>query len=88
MDARQKAKDLITLALDERTPEKERISAAFGCLKVIAKNGLLDSPLDGILSSDNETVQAAATIFEALSNPVLVKSVRKIAGGFSRGRRR
>ncbi len=67
MDPRQKAKDLMTLALDERTPEKERLAAAFGALKVIEKNALLDSPFDGI---DNESVRAAVdianrTIFDA-----------------------
>jgi hypothetical protein len=40
------------------------------------------------MQSDNETVQAAASIFEKLTDPEFVKSVKKVAGGFSRGRRR
>jgi hypothetical protein len=81
--ARQKAKDLVKLAIDERTPEKERIAAAFGALKIIDKYDLLSSPLDGIMQSDNETVQAAATIFETLTNPDLVSSVKKVARGIA-----
>jgi hypothetical protein len=85
---RQKAKDLMTLALDERGNEKERINAAFKALKVIDDNGLLDSPLDGIMAMDNEHVKAAASIFDTLSNPDFVRSVKKVAGGISRARSR
>lgn len=79
MDMRQKAKDLMNLAIDERTPEKERIAAAFGALKIISKNDLLSSPLDGIdfegvTGLDKETVDAATTIF------------KKVAGGFAKRR--
>jgi len=90
MDTRQKAKDLINLALDESAKgnEKERIVAAFKALKIISDNGLLNSPLDGIMQSDNETVQAAASIFEKLTDPAFVKSVKKVASGFGRGKRR
>jgi hypothetical protein len=88
MSERQKAKKLMALALDERTPEKERLSAAFNALKLIDKHGLLDSPLEGILNSDNETIKAASTIFERLTDPDLVKSVKKVAGGLGRSRRR
>ena len=84
---RQKVKDLIVLALDERTPEKERIAAAFGALKIIDRHDLVSSPLDGIMNSDNESVKAAATIFEHLSNPDLVSSIKKVAGGLRRRRR-
>ena len=87
-DARQKAKDLMKLALDERTPEKERIAAAFGALKIIDKNELLSSPLDGIMAIDNESVQAAGSIFETLTHPNFIKSVKKVAGGVSRARGR
>lgn len=86
-DVRQKTKDLIELALDERTPEKERISAAFNALKLIRKHGLVDSPLDGLLDG-NETVQAAKTILEKILDPELTRSVKKVRDGFSRRRRR
>lgn len=82
--ARQKAKDLMTLALDERTPEKERVVAAFGALKIAFRYDLFSSPLDGILQSDNESVKAAATIFEMLTDPDFVRSVKKVAGGIAR----
>jgi len=88
-DARQKARDLMKLALDERTPERERINAAFKALAIIEKNDFLTSPLDGIMAIDNEAVQAAGSIFETLSNPNFIKSVRKVAGSVARrGRRR
>ena len=84
---RQRAKDLMAVALDERNnSDKERLAAAFKALKIIRDHSLLDSPLDGILQSDNETVQAAATIFDRLTDPTLVASVKKIAGGISRAR--
>lgn len=87
MNTRQKAKDLMKLALDERTPEKERIAAAFGALKIVDRDGLLDSPLEGIMAIDNESVQAAASIFETLTNPRFVKSVKQVANKVRRGRR-
>lgn len=87
-DAREKAKKMMKLALDERTPEKERIAAAFGALKIIDKDGLLASPLDGIMAIDNEHVQAATTIFETLSNPNFVKNVRKVAAAVSSARKK
>jgi hypothetical protein len=87
-DVRQKAKDLMALSLDERTPEKERLSAAFKALQIIERHGLLDSPLEGILGSDNEAIKAGVTIFEKLTDPTFVGSVKKVAGGLSRARRR
>jgi len=87
--ARKKAKELMAMALDERNnSEHERIRMAFSALKVIEKYHLLDSPLDGIMETDNETVKAAATIFDHLTNPDLVNSVKKVAGGLRRSRRR
>jgi hypothetical protein len=86
---REKAKKLMVLALDQRTPENERIAAAFSALKIIDKGGFLDSPLDGIMASiDNENMQAAASIFETLSNPNFVKSVKKVASGIASRRRK
>jgi hypothetical protein len=83
---RQKARDLIELALDESTTDEERISAAMKAAKLIRKHDLLSSPLDGLLDSDNETVQAASNIFEVLTDPKLAKSVKKVADQFRRRR--
>ena len=85
MDMRQKAKDLMELALGEsKGNEKERIAAAFKALKIIQEHDLLASPFDGldlggITGLDKETVGAAATL------------LKKVAGGFAnrgKGRRR
>jgi hypothetical protein len=88
MNARQKARDLIELALEENGDDKERIAAAMKALRIIRKYDLLSSPLDGLLSSDNETVKAATSIFEKLTDPDLVNSVKKISGRISQARRR
>lgn len=79
MDVRQKAKDLVELAGDKRTPEKERANAAVAAIALIRKHDLLTIPetsenrvaaiLDGISSIidvDDDTVQAVATIFKAV----------------------
>ncbi len=90
MSARQKAKDLVELAADVDTPDNERIAAAMKLVKMIRKYDLLASPLDGLMSSDNETVQAATDIFSRITDPSLVKSLKKVADqiGRVRGRRR
>ena len=86
---RQKVKDLMTLALDERTPDKERVTSAFQALKMIDKYDLLSSPLDGIMDNvNNETVQAAGSIFQKLTDPDFVSSVKKVGRAISSRRRR
>lgn len=85
---RQKVKDLIDLALDTRTPENERLAAGFKAIRLIRKYDLLASPLDGLLDSGDETVQAAASVFETLTNPKLVGNLKKVASRFNRRRRR
>lgn len=85
---RQKAKDLIRLALADGTPDKESRTAAIRAIKLIEKYDLLSSPLDSVLDSENETVQAARTIFETLTNPLLANSVRTIGRQVRRARRR
>jgi hypothetical protein len=87
MSTRQKAKDLVALAVDDRTPEKERITAALRAVKLIAKYGLLASPLD-ILDSENETVQAVRGIADVLLDPKLRRNVARVASGLKRRRRR
>ena len=88
MNARQKARDLIELASDVHNDDKERISWAMKACSLIRKHDLLASPLDGLLDSDNETVQAATSIFEKLTDPELVRSVKKIGGRLGRRRSR
>ena len=87
MSARQKAKDLVELAADVDTPDNERIAAAMKVVKMIRKYDLLASPLDGLMASDNETVQAATDIFSRITDPSLVKSLKKVADQIGRVRR-
>lgn len=84
MSARQKAKDLVELAADVDTPDNERIAAAMKLVKLIRKYDLLASPLDGLMASDNETVQAATDIFGRLTDPTFLASVKKIGGQLGR----
>ena len=88
MSRRQKVKDLIKLALDGDNNDNERMAAALRAVKIIDKYDLLSSPLDGLLASDNETVQAATDIFSRITDPILVRSVKKIADQVGRARQR
>jgi len=88
MTPRQKARDLIELAADERTPEKERLAAALKAVAIIRKHDLLASPLDGILDSGDETVQAVKSIFDVFTDPKLRENVKKVARRVNRARRR
>lgn len=87
MSNRQRAKDLIELALDDGASEAERLSAALKAIRLIRKHDLLSSPLD-LIDTENETVQAVKGIFETLTNPKLVKNVKKVGERFSGRRRR
>jgi hypothetical protein len=80
---RQKVKDLVELAVDDSTTDKERVAAAMKAVVLIRKHDLLTSPLD-ILSSENETVQATKSILEVLTDPKLAKNVKKVADRFRR----
>jgi len=84
--ARKKVRDLIELACAEGNEDAERRVAAMRAVKIIRKYGLLSSPLDGLLSSDNETVQAASTLLDAITDPRIVGSAKKIADRFRRRR--
>lgn len=93
MNLRQKARDLVELAADERTPDKERLAAAMKAVALIRKHDLLSSPLDAIIGSvDNETIQetvsAAKTIYDRLTDPDLIDSFRKLTRKKKRSRRR
>jgi hypothetical protein len=83
---RQQAKDLIELAVDERTPEKERLNSAVKAVAIIHKYNLLSSPLDAL--NDNETVRAVTTIVEKFADPDLMSSVKTIGREIGRRRRR
>lgn len=87
-DPRQKAKDLVELAFDDRTPDKERAIAAMKAVAVIRKYDLLSSPIDDILKIDNETVRAVGGIFEALTDTKLKRDVKTVFERARRSRRR
>lgn len=84
-DRRQKVKDLIELACDEGNEDGERTAAAMRAVKLIRKYNLLSSPFD-LLDGNNEVVQAAKSIVEAL--PDFADNARKIVREVGRMRRR
>jgi hypothetical protein len=83
MNYRQKAKDLMNLALDEaKGNEQERIAAAFRSLAIIREHDLLASPLEGIDLSgvtglDKETTDAAVTIFKKVAGGIVAARKKK-----------
>ena len=91
-DMKQRVRDLIVLALDDDTPEKEARAAAFKAITLVEKYNLLDSPLDGILggfkNSDNETVKAVSNIVQRFVDPGMMNDIRTVAGKVKRTRRR
>jgi len=85
MNPRQKAKDLVRLAADERTPEKERMVSAIKAVGLIQEHGLLDSPLDGIgdvLRGEQaqRTVKAASKLYDAFTDPDVLGALKGIGG--------
>ena len=82
-DTRQKALDLIELALDDSTTEDERRSAAVRAVKFIDKYDLLARPFEG-----NSTVQAAVDVLDKLTDPSIVDSFKKIGEKIGQVRRR
>lgn len=84
---RKKARDLIELAVDENTPKEERLAAAFNAAKLIHKYDLLASPLDELLGSENETIRAASTVLDRITDPAFIDSVKTIGRGLSRRER-
>lgn len=78
MNQKQRARDLIELAVDDRTPEKERLAAAVKAVTLIRQHDLLASPFDGLSESGSETVRAATKIVEKLTDPDLISSARKM----------
>ena len=78
MDAVQKVKDLMNLALHEGTPEKERNEAAIGAIRIISRYELLGK----------KRVDIAANIIEKFTNPLFVEGIadraEKIVSGAER----
>ena len=79
MDVVQKTKDLIKLALHEKTSENERNEAAIGAARLIDKYDLLGT---------TKPIDVAANILEKLTNPLFAEGVaeraEKIASTFDR----
>lgn len=80
--AKEKARRLIELAVDDGTPEAERDNAAFRAAKLIHKYDLLSSPLEDMLDR-NETVQAAKTVIETVTSPDVLESIRTLGKGIA-----
>lgn len=76
-DPRQKALDLIELALDEATTEEEGRSAAVKAVKLIDKHDLLAST-----GSENDTVRAVSTAVGTVMEAI--NSVKNTADQFTR----
>lgn len=66
MDANQKVRDLMTLALDERTPKNEAEQAAMGALRIIKQYELLDK---------KKKVDVAASVLAKLMDPGFLEGV-------------
>lgn len=85
MNPRQKAKDLVRLASDERTPEKERLVAAIRAVGLIQEHGLLDGPLDGIGdvlrgAQAQTAVKAASKLYGVFTDPDVLGVLKGISG--------
>lgn len=76
MDVVQKVKDLIKLALHERTPENERNEAAVGAIRLIDKYELLGT---------RKRIDVAAEIIEKYTSPGFVEGVADRAERFASG---
>lgn len=84
---REKAASLVRLAADERTPREERVVAALSAAALIQKHNLLENPIDAFFDKNSETVQAASTIFETLTDDRLRDSLKKLKGAFTKRQR-
>lgn len=82
-DPRQQALQLIELALDDSATSEERRSAAMRAVKHIDKYDLLSTPFQG-----NETVQAAMSIADTITNSGVVDDLKTILAKAAKMRRR
>lgn len=76
MDVVQKTRDLIKLALHERTPENERYQAAIGAVRLIDEYALLGT---------KKRIDVAAEIIERVTSPGFVDGVASRAEGIASG---
>lgn len=82
-EKRDKAKKLIENALDDGVGPEERNAFAVRAIKLIRKYDLLTPPvLDGIL--ENETVRAAKTVLDNVTNPDFLGSLKTIGREFQK----
>lgn len=72
-DPRQKALDLIELALDPGATDEERRTAAVRAVKFIDDYDLLSRPFEG-----NKTVQATIDVLDKLADPSIRDGIRTI----------
>jgi len=84
--AREKAKGLIAIALDERNKEeKERIAAAFNALAIIERHGLIESPLAGLIDPETREMIDSGEKFIRGAKKIYDRFQGRSGGG---GRRR
>ncbi len=76
--SRQKALDLIELALDDSTTEEECRSAAMTAVKFIDKHDLL------VPDSRNDAVRAVSSVVDTITDPDFVDRVKTITDVFTR----
>jgi hypothetical protein len=83
MDAREKAKKLIKLAVHEKTPDKERFAAALAAVKIIDRASLLDEDTNAGPSITPDDLQASVTavqtLFAALTDPSVLAAAKRLA---------
>lgn len=84
---RQKAKDLVELACNDGTTDKERVAAAIRAVGLIKKYDLLSSPIESMLNVDNEAVQAVGDLLNVVTDPKVVGSVKTLLGRLGSRRR-
>lgn len=84
-EKRDKAKKLIENALDDGVGPEERNTFAVRAIKLIRKYDLLTPPaLDGIL--ENETVRAAKTVLDNVTNPDFLGGLKTLGREFQKAR--
>ncbi len=84
--ALERARDLVRLGADQRTPEDEARNAAVKACKYIRKYKLLDDPLADIASHPG--VKAAKTVYDAINDPGVRAAGKVVADLFKQARER
>ena len=87
MNPREKARDLVHLAADGRTPEAERIAAAIKAVGLIDEHKLLDSPFDGItdvVRENQPAIRAASKIYDMfVKDPDIAAALKSVGDKFA-----